>query len=339
MTAAVLLLLFVALRFLPGVAWPVLLATASAYLLDPLVTRMARTGLGRTRSTALLYVVFGVLAVVLAVLLGPRLAVQAARLPEYLFELGTGLLKRLELAGVAVPADWHALGAMVTADTGLLSGMLPSAGRIIGSVLGGSFSLLSVLLPALVVPMVGFSMLRGWPDRVRQVRSLVPPAHRAVWDRHMRAVDVTLAGFVRGQLTMAAVLSFLYSTVLSLVGLKLAVVVGLVTGLGNLVPYVGTALGLLLSTAFCIFDFGVDYHLAMVIGAFALLLALDSVFITPRIVGNRVGLSPSAVILSVMLCGALFGFAGVLLAVPTAAVLRRVLVVATEAYRQSRLFA
>ena len=113
---------------------------------------------------------------------------------------------------------------------------------------------------------------------------------------------------------MAAVLSVLYSIALSAIGLKLGVVVGFVTGFGNLVPYVGTRLlGLALSLGFWLVDFGADRHLAFVAITYAMLIATDGLFITPRIVGPRVGLSPAAVIVAVLTFGSLFGFAGVLL--------------------------
>jgi predicted PurR-regulated permease PerM len=189
-----------------------------------------------------------------------------------------------------------------------------------------------------VIPVVGFYLLKGWPNVVRGADELVPARQRPFVRERMAEIDRMLGGFIRGQLTMAAVLSALYSIVLSVIGLKLAVVVGLVTGFGNLVPYVGTATGLALATGFCLVDFGVDYHLALVVVTFVALVATDGVFITPRIVGNKVGLSPAAVIVAVLACGSLFGFAGVLLAVPSAAILKVVGRVAVDVYRQSRLF-
>jgi predicted PurR-regulated permease PerM len=216
--------------------------------------------------------------------------------------------------------------------------VLLTAGNVLGMVVGGSLSVLSFVLAALVVPVVGFYLQRDWPELLVAADSLVPPRLRPTVRLRMGEIDRKLAGFVRGQLTMAAVLATLYSAALSAIGLKLAIVVGLVTGFGNLVPYVGTGTGIALASAFCVVDFGVDWHLGAVVATYVGLVASDSVFITPRIVGDKVGLSPAAVIVAVLACGSLFGFAGVLLAVPCAAVLKGVGGVAVEAWRQTRIY-
>jgi predicted PurR-regulated permease PerM len=220
----------------------------------------------------------------------------------------------------------------------LVARALPTAGSLVGTVVGGSLSALSFVGGALVVPVVGFSLLRSWPRLGAFARSLVPPAYREVMRGRTGELDRMLSGFVRGQLTMAAVLSVLYSGALSLVGVKLAVVVGLVTGIGNLVPYLGTVTGLTLAVVSCLVDFGPDIHSLLVVGAFGAIATADSLVLTPRIVGDRVGLPPAAVIVAVVVSGTLFGFAGVLLAVPLAAFLKLAGGVLVEAWRQSERY-
>ncbi len=340
MTAATLLGLFCLLRFLPTVGWPLVLASFGAYLLNPVVTALAARGVPRSVGTGLLLGSGLLLGAVVIVVVTPLVVAQAARLPGYAQAVADRVAPWIESRlGAHIPSDFRELTELArTHIEQVATQVIPTAGKLLGGILGGSLSLLSFVLGALVVPVVGYGLLRDWPTLVSSGLGLVPPQARPIVRSHLVEVDEKLAGFIRGQLTMAAVLSTLYSAALSLIGLKLAIVIGLITGIGNLVPYAGTATGILLATAFCAVDFGFDHHLALVVGTYALLVAADSVFITPNVVGDKVGLSSAAVIVAVLVCGALFGFAGVLLAVPSAAVLRMVVDVLLRGYRQSRLF-
>jgi predicted PurR-regulated permease PerM len=321
----------------PSVGWPLLLAGASAYLLDPLVTRLARLGLSRTTAAVLLYVGLLFVAGLALLLLVPMLVTQLMRLPAYVAHLVEEASPWFEAhLGHALPSDARTVADLTGTSLGqLVARALPTAGSFIGTLVGGSLSALAFLGGALVVPVVGFTLLQYWPQLGAFARSLVPPDHRDVFGERTRALDRMLSGFIRGQLTMAAVLSVLYSGALSLVGVKLAVVVGLVTGIGNLVPYLGTVIGLTLAIVSCLVDFGPDVHSVLVVGAFGAIATADSLVLTPRIVGDRVGLPPAAVIVAVLVAGTLFGFAGVLLAVPLAAFFKLAGGVLAEAWRQS----
>jgi predicted PurR-regulated permease PerM len=339
-TSAVLLFALLLLRWLPSVGWPVVLAFIGAYLFDPVVTWIARRGVQRTIASGVLVAFGGVFVAGVVVLAVPTLLSQAAKLPHFITSAIDIVLARMSTLGnKALPEDFEALLQMAREHVpDILTNVLPSAGGMVAALVGGSLSALSVLLSAVVVPVVGFFLMNGWPEFLVSVETLVPGRQRPFFRERMKEVDRVLNGFIRGQLTMAAVLATLYGAGLSVVGLKLAFVVGLVTGFGNIVPYVGTACGLLLAVISCIVDFGVDYHLPVTILVFSTILILDSVFITPKIVGNRVGLSPAAVIVAVLACGSLFGFGGVLLAVPTVATLKIVMRVMGEAWRESQYY-
>lgn len=336
LTTTTLLVVFLVLRVLPTVGWPLVLAAIFSYLFDPLVTTLARRGLSRTLTTSLLLgaCVLVVGGGVFALL--PLAIDQASNMPEYLQQAVVTLAPHVKrIAGIKLPATPAEVATFATAHA---QELLAGVGAAARTILGGSLSVLSFLLGAFIVPVVAFFLLRSWPDIVSGAASLVPTLQRPAFEARMLAVDRMLGGFIRGQLIMAVVLSLLYSTALSIIGLKLAIVVGLATGFGNLVPYVGTATGVVLASAFCLVDFGPDYHLLLVVVTYAVLVTADSIFITPRIVGDKVGLSPAAVIVAVSACGALFGFAGVLLAVPSAAILKLVAGVCVQAWRQSRWY-
>lgn len=330
---------FLVLRVLPSVGWPLLLAVIGAYLFDPLVAAMSRRS-SRHRATVALFVLGMALTVGALFFLVPMFVNQARRLPAYLGIAFKSLVPTVEdVIRRPIPGDLRELWDFAEEHLDeIVNRVLPEAGSVLGALLGGSLSVLSSVLGALVVPVVGFFLLRDWPHALEGAESLVPPRQRPFMRERMAEVDRILGGFVRGQLTMVLVLSVLYSAALSLIGLKLAILVGLLTGLGALIPYVGVATGLALACGFCLVDFGLDCHLAAVVGAYALLLTTDSMFITPRVVGNKVGLSPAAVIVAILACGSLFGFAGVLLAVPSAAVLKAVLRVSVQCWRNTRLY-
>jgi predicted PurR-regulated permease PerM len=344
-TVGALMFIFLVLRNLPSIGWPLVLATIGAYLCDPIVTWATAKGLSRTVATGLLLAVGLLLSAVVLAEGVPKIVDQVQHLPRYTVWAVGAVTDRLNqtwpslLRDTSVPRDVEQLAIFFQEHVhDIAAQVLPKAGDVVSTVVGGSLSVLSFILGALVVPVVGFFLLRGWPQIVQSADGLVPSRQRPFVRTRMREIDRVLSGFVRGQLTMAGVLSVIYSSALTLIGLKLAVVVGLATGFGNLVPYVGTSTGVLLSVSFCLVDFGVDYHLALVLGTFAVLVACDSLFITPRIVGPRVGLSPAAVIVAVLTCGSLFGFGGVLLAVPSAAVLKVVFRTLADTWRRSRTF-
>lgn len=336
-----LVLLFTALKLLPNVAWPLLIAAVGAYLVDPLVVVLERKGLSRTAATGVLFSVSLVTGGLALYLFLPVLLRQIEKLPGYfvssvenaLPELQTRLSSRFP--GIAATLDDWLGGGIET----LASKALPQAGGMVGTVVGGSLSLLAGVMGALVVAVVGFSLVSAWPRMREKARDLVPPKLRERFLSRMGAIDRMLGGFVRGQLIVVVFLATTYSILLSLLGLKLAVVAGIVTGVSNLVPYLGTIFGMLLASVFCLVDFGLDHRVVLVILTFIAVSNTDALFVTPRVVGNRVGLPPAAVIVAILALGSLLGFAGVLLAVPTAATLLMVARVLLGVYRRSRFYA
>lgn len=340
LTALSLVAVFALLRLLPSVGWPLVLAAIFSYLFDPLISAIARRGYSRTAATAGLLGTGVLVGVIALVTLVPLAIEQAVKLPAYLNSTLASVIPQIEkLLGKALPANFRDLAAFAQEHLEeIVTRVLPNAGSVVGIIASGSMSVLSFVLSALIIPVVGFYLLRGWPNVKAGALVLVPEKQRPTVVARMTDVDTMLGGFIRGQLTMAALLSVLYSGALSLIGLKLAIVVGLLTGIGNLVPYVGIGTGFALAAGFCFVDFGLDYHLILVFVTYASLLAADGVFITPRVVGDKVGLSPAAVIVAVLACGSMFGFAGVLLAVPVAAILKLVARIMVNVYRHTRFY-
>jgi predicted PurR-regulated permease PerM len=166
----------------------------------------------------------------------------------------------------------------------------------------------------------------------------VPPRHRDYVFDKARTVDRLVSGFLRGQLLVAASLGALYAIGFAIIGIDLALGVGIVAGVLALVPYLGNAVALSTATVLCILKFGFDWHLGAVLGWYAVCQSLEGFVLTPRIVGQSVGLHPAVVIVALLIGGDLFGFLGLLIAVPGAAVVKVFVDELGDAYRRSSLF-
>jgi len=332
-------LAFLLLHAVPGVALPVLLSLAIAWALDPLVDRFERRGWPRTAAILLLgFLLVVVIGAALAFLV-PALIDQAVRLPDYLQAIGTRLLPLAErLLDTRLPATWHELGQELAGRAADLAREVgPIAGRFLLRAAGGTATAIAQVLGFSLVPIFVFYFLRDFDRMKERAVLLLPPRHRARLVARFREIDAVLAAFVRGQLTVAAILGAIYAVGLTLSGVKLGLVIGLVAGIAAMIPYAGMALGLVLAAVAVLVDWhdGSIWVAAGATATFVVGQALEGNLITPKIVGEKVGLAPVAVMLAVLAFGEVLGFAGVVLAVPLAAVLQVVLRVLVEHYRAS----
>ena len=216
--------------------------------------------------------------------------------------------------------------------------LLQPAGSVAKSIFGSTASALSAVAALVLIPVFAFFLLRDFDLIIARIGALIPVNYRPFIRSRMIEIDETLSRFVRGQLTVSAILVLLYSLGLWIVGLPLALVIGVVAGVGNLVPYLGTTLGFLLAGVMLALDWQGWGHVGAVAGVFAAVQVLEGWVITPKVVGDSVGLSTLSVIVSVMIFGELFGFYGVLVAVPAAAILKILFREGLDAYRASEFF-
>jgi predicted PurR-regulated permease PerM len=190
-----------------------------------------------------------------------------------------------------------------------------------------------------MIPVFAFYLLRDFDLITERVDHLIPRRLRPAFRARFTEIDQVLSAFIRGQLMVAGILVVLYAIGLSLVGLPLALVIALFAGLGNMVPYVGTTIGVSLATLMVLLDWQGLGHLAAIYGVFVGVQFLEGWVITPRVVGESVASRPLAVIIAILVFGELFGFVGILVAVPLAAVLKILIRVAIDEYRASELYA
>ncbi|SIS68112.1 AI-2E family transporter [Phaeovulum vinaykumarii] len=334
-TAALAVLMLV-LWGLGTVITPFLVGGAIAYFLDPVADRLERLGLSRPAATATI-ASLGVLVLTLAALLVlPMLVRQAVQLvstaPEIVAQLHDWLITRfpgvLEDGGVLRRAlSAVAETAQSRWDT-LATGVLSSA---MGAV--------NALVFVVVVPVVAFYMLLDWDRMVARIDGWLPLDHRPVIRRLAREIDTVLSGFVRGQVSVCLLLGTFYSVALMAAGLDFGLVVGAIAGAITFIPYVGAVIGGLLAIGLALFQFWGDWlSVGIIAGIFAAGQFLEGNVITPKLVGSSVGLHPLWLIFALSAFGTLFGFVGMLVAVPLAAVAGVLMRFALGQYLGSRLY-
>jgi len=333
-------LFLLALYLLRGILLPFVAGMAVAYILDPICDWLERHRCSRLWATTIVSIGFGVVVVVALLVVVPLLERQvidfAGRLPGYVNSAADRLLPQLQIIaerlGIGSLAD---LRSSVSTQIGAIMSWIGGALiRIVSS--GVAFAnLLSLLF---ITPVVAFYLLRDWDHFVARIDDLLPRAHRETIRAQLRQIDRNLAGFARGQASVCVALASYYAVGLSLVGLEFGLVVGLGIGLISFIPYVGSITGLIVSLGIALAQFPTWGPVFLVLGVFVVGQILEGYVLTPRLVGNRVGLHPVWVIFALLAGGALFGFVGLLLAVPAAAVIGVLVRFGVQQYLASRYF-
>ncbi|MGX5673281.1 AI-2E family transporter [Thermomonas fusca] len=322
---------------------PFVFAALLGWLGDPMVDRLEARRMQRNTAVVLVFSVMTLVLTIVAILLVPLLEQQLVTLVESLpnyrdwfvqtalpwIERRTGLqiLSWLDPERLfqLIREHWQSAGGM--------------AATVLGYVSRSGFALMGWLANIVLLPVLTFFFLRDWDLLVERVGALVPRDHYDTVRRLARESDEVLGGFLRGQLTVMLILGVLYAIGLWAVGLNLGILIGLIAGLLTFVPYLGPAAIVVFGGIAALVQYGDWQHLAGVGVVFALGQVIESYWLTPKLVGDRIGLHPMAVIFAVMAGGTLFGFLGMLLALPVAAVANVLLRYAQDRYRHSRLYA
>jgi predicted PurR-regulated permease PerM len=342
--SAVGVVLLLALWSLGPVLSPFVVAAVLAYALNPLVDRLVRSGLARFLAVLLVETVFilAVLGVVLLIIpiLAKELPQVREQLPDLLEKLNANLQPLLKQVGVDFSLDIASIKQLVL--NYVSSNAEESWATLLSSLKLGSSVALQVLGNLILIPVALFYMLMSWRKLVASATTLIPRRLHPTFDSFVTETDDVLGQYLRGQLLVMVLLAVYYALGLRLFGLELALPIGVFTGLAVFVPYVGFGLGLLLATTAGLLQFastGPLLALIMVAVVYGLGQLIESFVLTPRLVGERIGLHPLAVIFALMAFGQVFGFVGVLVALPASAVLLvagrrlRAQYLASEVYR------
>jgi predicted PurR-regulated permease PerM len=317
-----------------------------AYFLDPIVDKLESKGVPRTAATAMVTFVFFALLIFAAIMLYPVLQNQvlgfAANAPLYVERIRAVIwpaveegLAALNMAGIEIPQGDDVREAAVS----YAGEVMAWAGSVLRRFWSGGLALFNVLSLLFITPIVAFYLLRDWDNMVKIVDGLLPRDNAAIIREQLGLVDQAIAGFVRGQAMVAMTLGLIYAIGWSISGLEFGLALGLGTGVMAFIPYVGAAIGFCVALLVALGQFGTDFApLAMIIGTFAVGQTLDAGFLTPKLVGGRVGLHPVWVVFALLAGATLFGFVGVLIAVPAAAAMGVITRFAAGRYRQSEYF-
>jgi len=311
-----------ALLYLLGpVLVPFALAAVLAYMLEPGVEWLVRHRVPRPAAALAMIVLLVLLLLLLALILVPVLHKEALALqqkfPAIVERLNTGLAPWL-----AAKLDVH-LRFDAESIRGLLADQFSAgnadAASIWSSIRVGTSAVLGIAALLFLVPMVLFYLLLDWPGLLQRLRAILPRRWETQVVGMAHEINTVLAQFLRGQIAVMLALAVYYSVALALAGFDVALPVGILTGLLVFIPYVGYGLGLILALLSAVLQFGNWYGLGAVVVVYGIGQVLEGFFLTPRLVGERIGLHPLAVIFALMAFGQLFGFVGVLIALPASA--------------------
>ncbi|WP_064496111.1 AI-2E family transporter [Thiopseudomonas alkaliphila] len=321
---------------------PFLVSLLIAYMGDPLVDKLEERGLSRTLGVI---VVFAVIVLILAGVLAflvPLISKQLVKLygmlPQMVDWVQHTAVPWLHTK-LGVPSDILDGDKLKQAFSEHLDKTSGAAGFLLAKVTASGMALFGFVANFVLIPVVSFYLLRDWDILVDKVRGLLPRRGEGAVVKMAKECHEVLGAFIRGQLLVMLALGGIYATGLMLLGLDLGLLVGLLAGLASIVPYMGFAVGITAALLAGVFQFGFElYPLLGIVGVFALGQALEGMVLTPLLVGDRIGLHPVAVIFAIMAGGQLFGFTGVLLALPAAAVIMVLLRHVHEMYKDSDLY-
>jgi predicted PurR-regulated permease PerM len=331
-----------ALYVLRGILLPFLAGLALAYFLDPLADRLQRLGLSRFLASLLILGVFLLIFVGALLLVAPKLGrdlsnfldtmpATVAKLQELLAQHGAPYLSKLgqrfdptELKG--------SLGEVISTGVSWI-------GSLLSSVWSGGQALVGIMSLLVVTPVVAFYLLNDWDRMIAKIDSWLPINHRDTIRMLASENNAAIAGFLRGQAAVCFILGSFYAVSLSLVGLNFGFLIGFTAGVLTFIPYIGSMTGLILSVGVAIVQFWPDWSMILVVlGIFVLGQTVEGNFLSPKLVGDAVGLHPVWLMFALFAFGSLFGFVGLLVAVPLAATMGVLARFALKQYLASPLY-
>lgn len=325
---------------LRSVLLPFVAGIVLGYLFDPLASRFEKWGMSRTWATILVFAVVIVIAVpsffLLFSLIDEQLTVFVEAAPTYI----ASFVRRTEPLLTSLQEQFPSL------EIGNLKAMLKEnmtsglqiGGKLIKGLINNGFALINLISLLLIMPVVAFYMLRDWDTFVCKVDNLLPRKSKKTIREQFRQIDRALSGFIRGQLSVCLILGSYYSIGLHLVGLDLGLLIGFLAGLISFIPYVGSISGFVVSIVLALAQFDDVTKVLEVVAVFVVGQFVEGNFLTPKLVGDNIGLHPVWVMFALLAGGVLLGFLGLMIAVPVAAIIGVLMRYAINNYKQSSLY-
>jgi predicted PurR-regulated permease PerM len=329
--------LLVFLFLIRSILLPFVLGVFTAYFLDPAADKLEKMGISRGVATLLITFGFFLTVILASLVIIPVIASQFAGLisaiPGYIADFETQYASEItqKLGGLTF-IDMEQLRSTTSNISGFA---VKLAGNFVTGLLQSGMAIVNLLSLILITPIVAFYLLRDWDHITTRLDSYLPRSEANTIREQLAIIDRTLAGFLRGQINVCLILGTFYAVGLSLVGLKFGILIGLATGLLVIFPYVGLMLGMGTGLAVAFFQFDSIEPVFTVLGVFVIGQIMEGYFITPKLVGEKVGLHPVWIIFGMLAGATLFGFVGILLAVPVTAVIGVLIRFALQRYLES----
>ncbi len=325
---------------LRSVLLPFVAGIVIGYLLDPLASKFERLKIGRTAATFLvLFLVAVILIPAIIALVGmidEQLSQFINSVPGYM----TSLSKKIEPAILALQERIPSFSREKISEylQGNMSNGLKLLGGVLRKLITSGYALFNILSLLLITPVVAFYMLRDWDNFIKKVDSLLPKLYKREIEAQAKAIDKIISSFIRGQLSVCVLLGTFYAVGLTFVGLDLGMLVGFIAGVISFIPYVGSIVGFISAMAIAFAQFDSWIPIAQVAGVFFVGQFLEGNFLTPKLVGDSVGLHPVWVMFALLAGGVLLGFLGLMIAVPMAAIIGVLVRFAISKYKKSSLY-
>lgn len=327
------------LYLLAPILTPFLVGALLAYLVNPIVKKLMSLRLPRLFAVIVVFLVLILVITLLIVMLIPLIQTQIANLTDFIPSVINWLQNTI------VPWFNH-LGLQETINIDTVKSTLTQnwskaesvATWIVKTILHSGFAFVALITNLILIPVVTFYLLRDWDKVLAGLRGLLPRRIEPAVIKVVMECNDVLSAFFRGQLLVMLSLGVIYSIGLSLIGLRIGIMIGLLVGLASIVPYLGLIIGIMIASIAAYIQFGTWESVSLVLLVFAIGQLSESMFLTPKLVGHRIGLHPVAVIFAVLTGGMLFGFFGVLLALPVAAIIMVMLRFVNQRYQSSRLY-
>jgi len=334
-------IIFLFLYLLSPILTPFLLAALLAYLGDPLADKLEAKNLSRTLSVSIVFmgIILGLLIIFL--LLIPVVETQLSKLfiklPSYIDTFMAFIQPNLQnLLGVDISVlETNSLKTLLTDHLVQTGGIIKN---ILTALSSSSLVILNWLMTIALTPVLTFYLLRDWDKLVAYIQDLIPRKIEPTISHIAQESDRVLGAFLRGQLTVMLALATMYSIGLGLIGLEFALLIGMIAGLVSFIPYLGLIIGIIIASAAVLFQGYNNLDLLLVFLVFGLAQMVEAIILTPMLVGERIGLHPVTVIFAVLAGGQLFGFFGILLALPVAAILAVILRHLHDSYKESNIY-
>lgn len=329
--------LFYSLR---SILLPFVVGVILGYMFDPLVSRFEKMKMSRTFATFFVFLLVILIVVPLAVLIcgviNNQVGILISSVPTYAAALGKKAVPILEYLQNYFPAlDAESLKKTIADNA---AHTLKFSGKLLQSIFENSMAIVNVLSLLLITPVVTFYLLRDWNVLAQKTNDLLPRKHKKEIEGILKQIDEALSGFIRGQFGVCVILGTYYAIGLKLIGLELGLLVGFIAGIISFIPYVGSITGFVLSMILAFSEFNDWPHIVAVVAVFLIGQFIEGNFLTPKLVGDKVGLHPVWIMFALLAGGALMGFLGLMIAVPVAAVAGILMRYGIKKYKQSGLY-